>query len=186
MSGTHEILFAGFGGQGILLMGQILAQAAIYDKKHVSWIPSYGHEMRGGTASCSVIISDEVIGSPLVDNPTLLVPMNQPSYAKFEPAVEEGGLIITNSTLVSVEPSGTGRSGVSLRQVPMNDIAASINEKALNIVGLGAVVALGKVVSKESALKAIDKVFGKKFAGKPQVLAMNKEAFEKGYAAATA
>lgn len=183
MSGTHEILFAGFGGQGILLMGQILAQAAIYDKKNVSWIPSYGHEMRGGTASCSVIISDEVIGSPLVDNPTLLVPMNQPSYAKFEPAVEAGGMIIANSTLVSGVSS---RGDISMRRVPMNDIAASINEKALNIVGLGAVVALGKVVSKESVLRAIDKVFGKKFADRPQVLAMNKDAFEKGYAAATA
>lgn len=178
---THEIIIAGFGGQGILLMGQLLAEAAQLEGKPVSWIPSYGHEMRGGTATCSVIISDEKIGSPLIDHPTLLVPMNRPSYLKYEPLARQGATMIMNSSLVDETPA---RKDLKVYKVPMNELAESISEKTLNVVGLGAVVALGKVVSKESAIKAIEKIFGKKFAGKPKVLAMNLEAFEKGFAAA--
>ena len=175
---THEIIISGFGGQGILLMGQLLAEAALLEDKQVSWIPSYGQEMRGGTAYCAVIISDERIGSPLVDSPTLLVPMNLPSLTRFEPQLRAGGILILNSSLVAEEPK---RKDFTLHKVPMNDLAAQINPQTLNVVGLGAIVKLGKVVAKESALKAIDKTFGKKFADKPQVMASNKEAFEKGY-----
>lgn len=175
---THEIIISGFGGQGILLMGQLLAEAALLEHKQVSWIPSYGQEMRGGTANCTVIISDERIGSPLVDSPTLLVPMNLPSLTRFEPQLRAGGLLILNSSLVSEESK---RKDVTIYKVPMNDLAAQINPQTLNVVGLGAIVALGKVVTKEAALKAMDKTFDKKFADKPDLMAANREAFEKGY-----
>jgi 2-oxoglutarate ferredoxin oxidoreductase subunit gamma len=175
---THEITIAGFGGQGILLMGQLLAEAALLENKQVSWIPSYGQEMRGGTATCSVIISDERIGSPLIDHPTMLVTMNLPSLTRFEPTVCPGGVILLNSTLVNEDPK---RTDVKVYKVPMNDIAAKINKQALNVVGLGCIVALSKAVGKASALKASDKTFGKKFADKPQLLASNKEAFEAGF-----
>jgi 2-oxoglutarate ferredoxin oxidoreductase subunit gamma len=180
---TQEIIIAGFGGQGILLMGQLLAEAGQIEDKPVSWIPSYGHEMRGGTASCAVIISDEKIGSPLVEHPTLLVPMNKPSFLKFEPLVQSGGMMIMNSSMISDEPR---RNDLSVHKIPMNKLAAEISEKTLNVIGLGAIVALSRVVAKESVCLAIEKLFGKKFADKPKVLAMNMEAFEKGYAAAEA
>jgi 2-oxoglutarate ferredoxin oxidoreductase subunit gamma len=178
---TQEIIIAGFGGQGILLMGQLLAEAGQIENKPVSWIPSYGHEMRGGTASCAVIISDEKIGSPLVEHPTVLVPMNKPSFLKFEPLAQSGGMMIMNSSMIADTPN---RSDLKVYKIPMNKLAAEINEKTLNIVGLGAIVALSKVVAKESVCQAITKLFGKKFKGKPKVLELNMEAFEKGYAAA--
>jgi 2-oxoglutarate ferredoxin oxidoreductase subunit gamma len=91
---THEVILSGFGGQGIMVMGQLLIQAGLEEGKQVSWIPSYGPEMRGGTAYCSVIISDDIIGSPLISNPTLLVPMNLPSMHRFEPLMQAGGTMI--------------------------------------------------------------------------------------------
>lgn len=175
---THEILISGFGGQGILLMGQLLSEAALLEGKQVSWIPSYGQEMRGGTAYCSVIISDERIGSPLIDNPTLLVPMNLPSMTRFEPQMRAGGTMIINSSLVKEEPK---RNDITVYKVPMNEIASKIHAQTLNVVGLGTVVALGKVVEKASAIKAIEKTFGKKFANKPKLMALNVDAFEQGY-----
>ena len=175
---THEVLMAGFGGQGILLMGQLLAEAALMENKQVSWMPSYGQEMRGGTAYCSVIISDDSIGSPLIDNPTLLVPMNLPSLLRFEPSLQPGGTMILNSSLVTEDPK---RKDLNLYKVPMNDIAAQINPQTLNIVGLGTIVALGKVVERSSAIRAIENMFSKKFADKPKLMGLNLEAFEQGY-----
>ncbi len=175
---THEIIISGFGGQGSLLMGQLLAEAALLEDKQVSWIPSYGQEMRGGTAYCSVIISDERIGSPLIDKPSLLVPLNLPSLTRFEPQMKAGGIMILNSSLVTEEPQ---RQDVTIHKVPMNDIAAKINPQTLNVVGLGAIVAIGKIVEKASAIKALEKTFGKKFADKPKVMAMNLDAFEQGF-----
>lgn len=175
---THDVLIAGFGGQGILLMGHMLAEAALMENKQVSWLSSYGQEMRGGTANCSIIVSDERIGSPVVDAPSVLMPMNLPSLTKFEPSVQPGGVLIVNSSLVIEEPR---RNDLKVFKVPMNDIAEEINPKSLNLVGLGALVANSKVVSKESALKAIDKMFSTKFANKPELLQMNLLAFERGY-----
>ena len=95
-----EFIFAGFGGQGTLLIGKFLALACMKDGKHVSWLPSYGPEMRGGTANCSVIVSDEPIASPLVDEPDVVIAMNEPSLDKFEPRIKPGGLLVINSSLI--------------------------------------------------------------------------------------
>jgi 2-oxoglutarate ferredoxin oxidoreductase subunit gamma len=100
---THEIVMAGFGGQGVMLMGQLMTYAGMLEGKHVSWIPSYGPEMRGGTANCSVIISDEPIGAPIVSEPTTVVAMNLPSLDKFEPVLQAGGNLIINSSLIERE-----------------------------------------------------------------------------------
>ena len=101
---THEIILAGFGGQGVMLMGQILTYAGMLENKHVSWMPSYGPEMRGGTANCTVVISDEPVGSPLVTNPGIVVAMNLPSMDKFEPTVKPGGVLLYNSSLIEQQP----------------------------------------------------------------------------------
>ena len=95
-----EFIFAGFGGQGMLLIGKFLAMACMLDGKHVSWLPSYGPEMRGGTANCSVIVSDEEIGSPLIENADVIVAMNAPSLDKFESKVRPGGLLVINSSII--------------------------------------------------------------------------------------
>ena len=181
---SHEIILSGFGGQGVLLMGQLLAQAGLEEGRKVSWIPAYGPEMRGGTAYCSVVISDKPIGSPLVRKPTLVVAMNLPSMLRFEPALRPGGVLVLNSTIIPEEPK---RGDITIHKVPMNDMAAELGHaKGLNIIGLGAVAGIGGIVTREAALKAMDVMFGKKFADKPGVLELNLKAFEAGYAAVTA
>ena len=133
-----SFIFAGFGGQGVILAGKILAQAAADSGLQVTWLPSYGPEMRGGTANCTVVFSDEPIGSPVVDNPTALVAMNLPSLDRFERTVAEGGTILVNSSLIA---RPTERNDVRALSVRANDIAASLgNSKAANMVALGAVI----------------------------------------------
>jgi 2-oxoglutarate ferredoxin oxidoreductase subunit gamma len=181
---THEVILSGFGGQGIMLMGQLLTQAGLEEDKQVSWLPSYGPEMRGGTAFCCVIISDDIVGSPAITSPTLLVPMNLPSMHRFEPQLRKDGVIIINSSLIDEEPK---RSDIKVYKVPMNDLANQLKStQVLNIIALGSIVAAGKVVSKEAALQAIDKTFGKKFAAKPHLLELNKQAFAEGMKAIAA
>lgn len=133
----NKFIFAGFGGQGILFAGKVAVTAGLKDDKEVSWLPSYGPEMRGGTANCSVCISDEPIGSPLVVNPTVLVAMNQPSFDKFIDKVVPGGLVVIDSTLVSVEHV---RDDIRLISIPATQMA---EEKGLK--GLANIILLGKV-----------------------------------------
>ncbi len=153
---THEILLAGFGGQGILFAGKILAYSGLMDDKEVSWLPSYGPEMRGGTCNCSVCISDEPIGSPLVLEPSILIVMNTPSMEKFADAVKPGGVIIADSTMVDVK---TDRTDVSAYYIPATQIA---QENGLaggaNIVLLGKLFKETKIVTPETFKKAIEKV----------------------------
>ncbi len=153
---THEILLAGFGGQGILFAGKILAYSGLMDDKEVSWLPSYGPEMRGGTCNCSVCISDEPIGSPLVLEPSILIVMNTPSMEKFAGAVKPGGVIIADSTMVDVK---TDRTDVSAYYIPATQIA---QENGLaggaNIVLLGKLFKETKIVTPETFKKAIEKV----------------------------
>src|SRR5210317_995742 len=131
-----EIQFAGFGGQGIMVMGQILAQAAMDGGFEVVWIPSYGPEMRGGTAYCTVVISDKLIGSPIIKNPSHLVAMNRPSLEKFAPDVKKGGIIMINSSLIPVR---SDRDDIIELIVPANDTAIQVGSvKAANIVALSA------------------------------------------------
>jgi 2-oxoglutarate ferredoxin oxidoreductase subunit gamma len=175
----HELLLAGFGGQGVMLMGQILVSAGMLEGKHVSWIPSYGAEMRGGTANCSVIVSDKKIGSPIVPQPGMLVAMNGPSLDKFEAVVRPGGTILVNSSLISRQP---GRKDVKVYQIPANALAEELaNSKVANMVMLGAIVAAGQPVQKESLSAAFKKMFEKKFAGNSQIFELNEQAIAKGF-----
>lgn len=170
----HEIIMAGFGGQGVMLMGQLITYAGMIEGKQVSWIPSYGPEMRGGTANCSVIVSDEPIGAPIVSEPTAVVAMNLPSLDKFEPVIQRGGVLLLNSSLI--DRKGV-RSDIRTYQVAANDIAAELgNSKAANMVILGALVEATGVVRQEAVLQA----FKKMFANKPNLLKINEQALRSG------
>ena len=149
-----EIVIAGFGGQGVMFAGQVLAYAGMDNGKEVTWIPSYGPEMRGGTANCTVIISDEEIGSPLVRNPRGLIAMNLPSLDKYESTLIEGGSLIVNSSLVnrSIE-----RDDVQHVHIPANEIAESLGDKRMtNIVMVGALLAQLPVLPIEAIEKALE------------------------------
>lgn len=174
----NEVKFAGFGGQGVMLMGQILAQAAINEGFEVVWIPSYGPEMRGGTAYCTVVISDRPIGSPIIRNPKHLVAMNRPSLEKFAPTVRPGGVIFINQSLISID---AGRDDVDILSVPIIEIARSLgNVRAANIVALSAFVARSNIVKFDSLTEAVLA----KFAHKEKFIPLNKKALEAGKEAA--
>jgi len=159
---THRVLFAGFGGQGVMLMGELLSYAAMIDGKQVTYMPSYGPEMRGGTANCSVIVSDEPIASPIITKSTVLVAMNEPSLDKFEDEIEQAGFLFTNESLVN---RYSERSDIHSFSVDCNKLARAIlSEKIANIVMLGAVIHASKIVS----LDAIDRALEKKFTGKKE------------------
>jgi 2-oxoglutarate ferredoxin oxidoreductase subunit gamma len=134
-----SIIIAGFGGQGVLFAGQLLAYAAMDSGKHVTWIPSYGPEMRGGTANCTVIIGDDPIGSPLVAQPDVAIVLNQPSYEKYEPLVSAGGLLVVNDSIVDER---TDREDIEAVYVDANRIAEELGSaKMLNAAALGAMLA---------------------------------------------
>jgi 2-oxoglutarate ferredoxin oxidoreductase subunit gamma len=174
----NEVMFAGFGGQGILLSAKILAYAAMEQGFEVAWIPSYGPEMRGGTAYCTVVVSDRPIGSPIIRNPGHLVAMNRPSLEKFAPVIKPGGVILVNSTLISVP---AGRDDVDELRVPVNDIAKELgNVRSANIVALAAFAARSKIVDFEMIRKCVEKEFSKK----PKLIPLNMEAVAAGQRAA--
>ena len=171
----QEIIMSGFGGQGVMVMGQLLAYAGMLAGKTVSWMPSYGPEMRGGTANCSVIVSDEASGAPIVYEPTAAVVLNLPSLDKFESTVKPGGALVVNSSLIE---KPVARKDIKVYLVPVNEIAAELgNAKMANMVALGALVAATDAVSKDLVYQA----FAKKFASKPQLLEANKLAIDRGY-----
>lgn len=177
---TQEMICAGFGGQGVMLMGQIITYAGMMEERHVSWMPAYGPEMRGGTANCSVIISDEPVGSPIVTEPCVVAAMNLPSLDKFEPALMPGGALLINSSLID-HPAK--RSDVKVYQVPCNDIAAELgNLKVANMVMVGAIIAASGAVKIESVLAVLAK---KIFKNKPQVMQVNEDAIRRGMACVT-
>ncbi len=135
----HEIIISGFGGQGTLYAGQLLAYAAMDEGKHVTWIPSYGPEMRGGTANCTVVISDDEIGAPTVLYPSAVLAMNLPSLDKYESLVAAGGTLVVNESMVNRRPE---RDDIQVLMVPANAIAQELgNERATNMVMLGALLA---------------------------------------------
>ena len=173
-----EVMFAGFGGQGILLSAKILAHAAMEDGLEVAWVPSYGPEMRGGTAYCTVVISDRLIGSPIIRNPMHLVAMNRPSLEKFAPMVKTKGTILVNSTLISIE---AGRDDVDELRVPVNDIAVKLgNVRSANIVALSAFVARTGVVKMETLRQCVKE----EFASKEKLIPLNMSAVDEGEKAA--
>ncbi len=148
-----EIIIAGFGGQGVLFAGQVLAYAALDAGKEVTWIPSYGPEMRGGTANCTVIISDEEIGSPLVSSPAAVIAMNLPSLDKYEALVKEGGLLVINASLVNREAT---RCGIKSIAIPAYEIAEQIGDRRLvNMILLGGLLANLPVLSLEQVENTI-------------------------------
>ncbi|NPV86731.1 MAG: 2-oxoacid:acceptor oxidoreductase family protein [Anaerolineae bacterium] len=148
-----EFVFSGFGGQGVMFAGQLLSYAAMDDGLHVTWFPSYGPEMRGGTANCVVIISDEEIGSPMVRNPKAAVVFNLPSLDKYEPLVQPGGLMVINASMVNRE---VGRDDITCVRVPANEIAEKVGDKRMvNMVMLGALIANLPIVPLSSLEKAL-------------------------------
>ncbi len=171
----HEIIIAGFGGQGILSAGRLLAYAGMLENKNVSWLPSYGPEMRGGTANCHVIISDEAVGSPILNSCTSLIVMNGPSLEKFENMVVPGGIIITDKSLV---PEGPQRKDVDVFEVPATQMASDMgNLTFANIILLGKLVAATGMVSVESFETALYKVLPEKY---HHLIPNEMEAFRKG------
>ena len=170
-----RIVLAGFGGQGVLFAGKVIASAGLIEDRELSWLPSYGPEMRGGTANCSVCLSDEPIGSPLVLNPNVLIAMNQPSFDKFIDAVEPGGIVIVDSGLV---PEIKEREDVTICKLPAQKLAEDAEMK-----GLGNIVLVGKLFeqtgfcSRETLDAAIDHCVP---ARKAAMVALNKKALEIG------
>lgn len=171
----ERIIISGFGGQGVMLMGRLLAYAGMIEGKKVAWMPSYGPEMRGGTANCTVLISSNEIGSPIVSHPKILIAMNEPSLDKFEPNVSENGIIILNDSLIEREVK---RNDVKTIRIPADNIADKLgNSKAANMVVLGAYVKKSRVVKMETIFKALEKVL----AGRNQkLLDINKKALKQG------
>jgi 2-oxoglutarate ferredoxin oxidoreductase subunit gamma len=176
----NEVQFAGFGGQGIMLMGQIMAEAAMQQGHEVVWIPSYGPEMRGGTAYCTVVISDRPIGSPIIRNPKHLVAMNRPSLEKFAPTVKSGGTIFINSSIIPID---AGRDDVDVVKVPIIEIARELgNVRTANIIALAAFVSRSQVVDFELLRESVKA----KFANKEKLIPINMKALEEGQKAAMA
>ncbi len=174
-----NIICAGFGGQGVLTAGLILAKTGMENGKNVTWIPSYGSEMRGGTANCNVKISDGKISSPFVKKIDILVAMNQPSVTKFESMMNPGGLLIVNSSIVKDHKF---REDIKVVTVPGTDIAEELgNPKGANIVMLGALAYSQGLFGKEAMMGGIDNFFTSKGKNNPK----NRLCFEKGFEAST-
>jgi len=175
-----EIIIAGFGGQGVLFGGQVVAYAAMDVGKEVTWIPSYGPEMRGGTANCTVVIADDEIGSPLVENPPLAVALNLPSFDKYEETLATGGTLIVNQSMVD---RGAKRGDIHVIFVPCNEIAEELgNKKLMNMVAIGALL----TVLPEITIKDVEKVLeGHLPARHKHLLPKNYEALRRGFEAAS-
>ena len=175
MAFTEEVIFAGFGGQGVLSMGKMVAYAGMHKGFNVSWLPSYGPEMRGGTANCNVIVSDDLVGSPVVADADSLIVMNRPSLDKFESWVKPGGLILVNSSLIDIKVK---RDDVDVRYYPVNEVAADCGSaKAANMVMLGAYNKIKGFLDEKDLLDAFLNVFGE---GKKNLLPLNEKAVSEG------
>lgn len=169
----HRFIISGFGGQGVMSMGMILAYAGMLEGKEVTWLPSYGPEMRGGTANCHVIISDRLISSPIISKATTVVAMNLPSLTKFENALEENGDLFINASLINVKPE---RTDVKDYYVAANDVAMKLyDSKISNMVMLGAIVKETGVVSLETIEKVLEKLFK---GNKAKLIPVNREALK--------
>jgi 2-oxoglutarate ferredoxin oxidoreductase subunit gamma len=171
----EDIIFAGFGGQGILFVGQLLAYAALAEGKHVTWIPSYGPEMRGGTANCTVVVSDEPIGSPVCKHPSIAAVFNNPSLEKYEDLVKPGGLLVINESLVVHKP---GRADLETVLLPATTLASELGEvRATNLVMLGALLARKALVDAATIEQVMRDKLG---ARKAHMLETNMAALERG------
>lgn len=168
-----KITISGFGGQGVLSLGKFISYSAIEQNLNTSWLPSYGPEMRGGTANCSIIYSAEEIPAPVIDHPDVLIAFNEPSLVKFESTVKEGGIIIVNSDIVKIK---TTRKDVTFYEIPVDTLAAQINKRGANVYMLGVLLPLFKEISEDSAIDAIKHVFE----SKPKVIPSNIDCLKAG------
>jgi 2-oxoglutarate ferredoxin oxidoreductase subunit gamma len=170
-------ILSGFGGQGLLFAGQVLAQAGLEARREVTWLPSYGPEMRGGAASCTVVVSDHAIGSPVVDAADVVIALNPPALARFEAVLRPGGLLVVNASLVEADPR---RDDVEAVRVPCSAIAREAgDDRLVSIVALGAALARRPILSRRAARRALRLVAAK--AGS-EAVKRNLAAFDAGYA----
>lgn len=169
-------IFSGFGGQGVLSMGSTLATAAMLEGKFVTYLPAYGVEVRGGTANCTVVVSDEEIASPVASEPEFLVAMNQPSFARFQSILQAGGLLCANSSLVDTE---SARSDIEILAIPTSELADQLGTvKVANMIMLGALIRASDMISYEAMLENLETILG---AGKARLIELNREALRLGY-----
>jgi 2-oxoglutarate ferredoxin oxidoreductase subunit gamma len=172
----EEVIIAGFGGQGIILAGRLLAQTAMKAGKEVTFIPSYGAEMRGGTSNCTVIIADEPIACPVVGKPRSLIVMNKASLNKFAPRVKDGGLLVMNSSLIDNKPQLA--DSIEIVAVPANDLAVELGSvKSANMVALGAYLQRKGIFSADAAAKCLPDVLAKRY---HKTLPINTQALRRG------
>ncbi len=170
-----KTIFAGFGGQGVLSMGLNLAQAAMMEDKFVTYLPAYGAEVRGGTANCTVAISDEEIASPVASAPEFVVVMNQPSLLRFQNQVQSGGVLLVNSSLVEADVT---RGDVEVIKIPANDVAERLgNPRAANMVMLGALIKKSNLVSLDSIIEGLRA----SLKGKRDLIGGNEAALKAGF-----
>lgn len=172
---NEKVIVAGFGGQGVMLMGQILSYCATEKNVNTLWFPSYGPETRGGTANCSVTISEEYVNSPVISTPDSIIIMNKPSLAKFQPKLKKGGNLFINSSLVT---DATYRDDVQVYSIPANDLALQIgNLKVANMIMLGAYLAVTKIFTMEDVMTVMEH----KFTGdKAKLIEINRIALDVG------
>ncbi len=176
MNQTSELIIAGFGGQGILFAGKVLAYGGMLAAKEVSWLPSYGPEMRGGTANCHVIVSDAPVSSPIITNPTLLIAMNKPSLDKFEDALVPGGMVFVDSTLIDRQVK---RSDVRVHYIPATQLAQDMNApKLANMIMLGKLIAEADMLTYDEVKTGLGKSVP---SSKQDLLALNLKAINAGY-----
>ncbi len=175
----ESVIMSGYGGQGILLMGQLLCYAGMHEEKNVTWMPSYGPEMRGGTANCTVMISTARVGSPVTRYPSSLVAMNKPSLDKFESSLQPGGVLVLNSSLIE---RGSPRRDLTIIRVPANKIAEEAGTlQVTNMAALGAYVKAKRVVSLDSVILALRRMIPEH---RKELLSANEQALRKGAEAA--
>ena len=171
----EEVLCAGFGGQGIMFMGKLLAEAGLMAGKYVTWMPSYGAEVRGGTAYSMAKISDYEIASPVVTNPDILIVMNRPSLVKYEGKLKPNGILIANRTLTGDVPK---RRGIAVINIPMTKMASKLGDtRCANMIGIGALTKRSKTLSLRNVVTALKEAFN----NKEELLALNKKALESGF-----
>lgn len=173
---NEKLIVAGFGGQGVLMIGKMAAMSGMENGKEVSWLPAYGSEMRGGTATCSVNISDDPIDSPMILQPTTLIIMNLPSLIKFESGLKAGGTMILNSSLVDREPT---RTDITVYKVPFNDLATQAgNDRGMNMLVAGVYAAVSGIITLDNLYDAIDHAFE---GPKAKFIPGNKQMAKLGY-----
>ncbi len=169
-------VFSGFGGQGVLSMGSTLATAAMLEGKYVTYLPAYGVEVRGGTANCTVVVSDEEIPSPVASEPEFVVAMNQPSFARFQSILQAGGLLCANSSLVDTE---SARGDIEILAVPTSELAGKLGTlKVANMIMLGALIRASNMISYDAMLDNLEPILGE---GKAKLIKVNREALALGY-----